>query len=488
MLSRDGTSLGKQPVWWGLLVSGLVSLGGYAWLAFGLETGNSWPLLHGLMATLFVLALCQFVAWRCALKLPDRRTLVTVLFAFAISFRLIALFAGLDSPRARALADDISGRDAGYETFLLYDNDVWRFLWDGHVTTHGISPYRYSPAEISAGDELTAELLDSDRWWDVHDSVGFERLVTIYPPLAQLFFAFAGLMAPGSVFIWKALVAGLDLGLCWLLLRMIRQRRGAGEGAGEGAVGHWVLYAWSPLVIKEISGSGHFESLTTLLLLAGAWCAVRAAPRRAVLLATAAALTKLAPIVALPLVLRRVGWRHVAWALALGAVLCLPFAATLPRWFETVRVFADRWQFNAGAWALLETALSPSALASWICAALLAATVFIASRRLRPGGPAVELYGTVFAALAAVVLLSPAVMPWYLVWALPFAVLLSTHGRSALVRQIGPLWAVLCCLSLLSYYFYAEQLEYAWWRWVEYGGVGSIALLAAGRARHDPPS
>lgn len=50
-------------------------------------------------------------------------------------------------------------------------------------------------------------------------------------------------------------------------------------------------------------------------------------------------------------------------------------------------------------------------------------------------------------------------MPWYLIWALPFALIAGF-----------PAWAVLCVLSLLSYAFYASEVEQAWWRVVEYGG------------------
>ena len=479
MLSHEHTAAEGQAVWWALFAVGSASVAGYAWLVFGLETGNSWPLLHGFVALIAVLTVLQLAAWRCALRCGSSRALVRLLLIFALAFRCLLLFAGLDPPRASALANDVAGREGGYEKFLLYDNDVWRFLWDGHLITHGLSPYRYAPVEVADDEALEALLLDDERWWGVHDNVSFERLVTVYPPVAQLFFASATLLAPGSVFVFKLLLVGLDLGLCWLLVTMIR--------AGGGAVGHLVLYAWSPLVVKEVAGSGHLESLTALLLLAGVFCAALQAPRRAVLAVTAAMLTKLAPIVALPLIVKRAGFRYALPAVALTVVLCLPVATTLPRWWATVRIFAERWQFNAGPWALLRAgagSLWPSAataLASGLCAVLILVIVVVTYRRLAASGHAVDLYAAVFVVLAAVVLLSPSVMPWYLIWALPFAVLLSALARRRLVRRLAPLWAVLCCLSMLSYYFYAEQVEYAWWRWLEYGGVAVLAAVAVAR-------
>ena len=72
----------------------------------------------------------------------------------------------------------------------------------------------------------------------------------------------------------------------------------------------------------------------------------------------------------------------------------------------------------------------------------------------------------VFYSLVALTLLNPAVMPWYLIWALPFAV--ATGNRS---------WIVLTGMSLLSYLFYAHQAEHSWWLWLEYGVFTAAALL-----------
>jgi len=63
-----------------------------------------------------------------------------------------------------------------------------------------------------------------------------------------------------------------------------------------------------------------------------------------------------------------------------------------------------------------------------------------------------------FLILAAVVLLNPAVMPWYLIWALPLA---------AVVGCLS--WVGLTGLSLLSYLIYLDGIEQAWWLWAEYG-------------------
>ncbi len=49
-------------------------------------------------------------------------------------------------------------------------------------------------------------------------------------------------------------------------------------------------------------------------------------------------------------------------------------------------------------------------------------------------------------------------MPWYVLWALPAAVLAGSRS-----------WPLLTGLSLLSYLTYADGVSTLWWKWIEYG-------------------
>ena len=89
----------------------------------------------------------------------------------AVLFRLTLLPAGLPhdtSWRAvpGALRADLRGVRVSYERFLLFDSDVWRYLWDGHVWAHGVNPYLHAPAdpELDAwADEGDGALTNSPR-------------------------------------------------------------------------------------------------------------------------------------------------------------------------------------------------------------------------------------------------------------------------------------------------------------------------------------
>ena len=92
-----------------------------------------------LMLAIFGVAfVCHLVALRTALRLPAERDAMFTIVAAGIVFRLILLF-----------SDPIE------------EIDLYRYLWDGAVTTTGVNPYRYSPEQVSSvaeNDDIPEDL------------------------------------------------------------------------------------------------------------------------------------------------------------------------------------------------------------------------------------------------------------------------------------------------------------------------------------------
>ena len=109
----------------------------------------------------------------------------------AILFRVTLLPAGLPpglslSEKFAAMAADWRVDAAPYERFQLFDADIWRYLWDGHVAATGRNPYASAPADPSLN-----EVANSD-WESIRDNISYPALRTIYPPLAQIVFRLRG--------------------------------------------------------------------------------------------------------------------------------------------------------------------------------------------------------------------------------------------------------------------------------------------------------
>ena len=375
------------------------------------------------------------------------------------------LFVGLPPDgRTAALLRDLGGRETGYQTFLLYDNDVWRYLWDGHLTGSGMSPYARTPNELLAYAEESGTdrpPLETDLWWDVLDNVSFRTYTSVYPPVAQEVFLLSYWIAPASVFVLKLLLVLADLGCCLAVAALLRA---LGRPLHE-----LLLYAWNPLVIKEFAGSGHVDVLMVLFVTLAAVSLLRRRELLAQALLGLGIASKLGALILIPLFWRRT--RPATWWVAPFSALIasLPFLSDIGGLGRGLQTYAREWVFNSGPWVAIASFLSalgtpsPAAWAHLLTKGFVVGWVVWSIRSNR--FEATDWTRACFLTLATLVVLNPAVMPWYLSWALPFAV--AVGNRS---------WLLFTALAFLSYLFYVDQGEASWWLWVEYV-VFFVAIL-----------
>ena len=127
--------------------------------------------------------------------------------------------------------------------FMHPGDDIWRYIWEGHMTLAGFNPNQLAPNSAAL-----EQLRDAIVW----PHVGHPTLTTVYPPLAQIGFAVVAWFSP-SVFVFKLVFTLADLGVAALLLKRF----------GRIAA---LVYAWNPLVIYSFAGGGHYGSLFILPL------------------------------------------------------------------------------------------------------------------------------------------------------------------------------------------------------------------------------
>ncbi|MEM7794363.1 MAG: glycosyltransferase family 2 protein, partial [Cyanobacteria bacterium P01_C01_bin.118] len=127
-------------------------------------------------------------------------------------------------------------------------DDIWRYIWEGHIQLHGFSPYDFEPL----ADILKPLRLE---WWG---EINHPYASAIYPPVTQ--FGFRALASLGLwVPLFKAAFTAADLAVCWLLSRRFGHRA-------------TLLYAWNPLVLYSFAGGGHYDSWFVLpLVMAWFW-------------------------------------------------------------------------------------------------------------------------------------------------------------------------------------------------------------------------
>ena len=306
---------------------------------------------HRRLAVLAVLSACLYgvISWLSPQFEFDspvvERPIILMLSLFAAAFilYLFAIRSALRAPQDGRLLKLIVWSALLFRALLLpsvpiQEIDIYRYLWDGAVVVQGISPFRYSPEQVSAArasPTADAQLATLARMCDeqpplaeVLRRIHYGELPTIYPPISQAVFAAATLTTPASapvparVFVIKCWFVVFDMATLALVIYLLR--------LCQRSVGWSIAYAWCPLLLKEVANSGHLDAvavfLTTLAIVLAVRLLVqlRRSPQStlrvtagATLVAICLALAigaKLYPAVLVPLIggvlARSLGWRR----------------------------------------------------------------------------------------------------------------------------------------------------------------------------------
>lgn len=437
-------------------------------------------------------------------------------------------------------------------------DDIWRYLLDGATLAAGENPYRWTPRELQPLMMVLHAPPVNEGIWDVErfylaEKVNNPDLHTIYQPASQWIF--------GSAWRWHTLLhdvlsdysyplpvtapvtfrlifGGVDLLIIALLLRRLER---ANLSAWWAA-----LYAWHPLAIVEVAGSGHQEPIgmvgvvAAVMLWEGVGDGARhghtaesvepgpaplaelAAHNRRVETTTegkegrgkwayaAGAGACLAWAVAvkpvvLPLAAVLAGWlvarhgRRAWWSIASATVagaatLCavyLPFVIVpggIDGMLETASTFVATWASNGSIHSLLAELVGRTAAGIAAGAGLLAVIVYAAWQAGR-----LALWSACVTVLLAQLLLSSTVHPWYALWPLALLPIAWGERRSGVGPVVcGTLWVFAGVLPL-AYTAFVNPVEFQPLGWavaVEYAAVyGTLIVLGLRTWRyHTPPS
>ena len=252
------------------------------------------------LTAFIVVALLQGAVWAIAVIIVMRNTdlqpALTLVLGTAVLLRLIAL-----------------------ATPIFLSDDINRYVWDGRVQAAGINPYRYIPT-----DPHLAPLRDDAIFPNINRN---NYAPTIYPPVAQVLFLLANRVGETALAVKLTFVAIEVIGIGALVYVLHATGRPRG---------YILFYAWHPLPVWEIAGSGHVDAAIVafvVLALAAAVAGRRAWSGAAL---AAATLVKFFPLVLAPALWRpaksnRGDWRWPAAFLAVIAAAYLPYIGVGPR-------------------------------------------------------------------------------------------------------------------------------------------------------------
>jgi len=426
-------------------------------------------------------------------RLHRDRISLKLIFGFAIIFRLILVF-----------------------TTPSLSDDIYRYIWDGHLINNGVNPYAFP---------VNSPLLDSFAI-PLRTLVNHNWMASPYMPTSQLVFAIVERIFPQNISVFKVAAVVFDLSTGWLVLDILNKL-----GLPRRNV---LIYLWNPLVIIEFSHSGHVDAMMISFMMLAFWFLVKENHQRVAFLSgsvlglAAATLTKFLPILLLPIFWWRWGWKSrgiFSLIIFLTLLLFVPGAG----WglfgpldgtgiFGATRIYVQGWNYNSSFYHWLEVWLSgfetagavpvdlvgktPIYIAKSITAALLAIIVLLTAwlawrnekldqRILRDRNLA--LIRLAILPLGAFLVLTATVHPWYVTMIVPFASFYFPKTiDSATIKLFFWPWiyfSIAVTLSYLTYIDPSNLRETTWVRLVEYipfYGLLSWAFIHAIRESKKP--
>jgi alpha-1,6-mannosyltransferase len=298
----------------------------------------------------------------------------------------------------------------------LLSSDIYRYVWDGVVQHAGISPYRYVPGDAALSflrapnSEVFAHINRRDY---AH---------TIYPPLAQMLFYVVTWISP-TVTAMKLAMVGFEAVTVAALIALLKK-----IGRSPAQV---LLYAWCPLLVWEIAGSGHLDAAAMAFIALALLARMRRRPLLTGVLLGIAVMVKFYPLVLLPALWwrgdrRGSWWKMPAGVAAVVAVGYAYYAGVGMRVFGFMGGYAQEEGLATGArYFLLDLALRAPGMAEmpvWVfylfCAVVFAGLAAWAWRVGSQRGH--EFIGPAFGLAMALMLLFSPHYAWYVIWLIPF--------------------------------------------------------------------
>jgi hypothetical protein len=347
-----------------------------------------------------------------------------ILLAAAIIFRLLFLFA-----------------------IPNLSQDFYRFIWDGRLLLEGINPYLMTPAEYFSSGDLPFS--GAQELYEGMSSLS-ARNPTNYPPLNQLFFALAALFGGNSILtsvVWlRIFIIAADIGIFYFGRKLLRNLK-----FPESNI---FLYLLNPLVIIELTGNLHFEGVMLFFLLAALYILQCQKWLFSALFFSCSIAVKLIPLMFLPLLFRRLGWKRALVYYAVTGFLLLLFflpflsGAFAENFFSSINLWFQKFEFNASIYYLIRwigyevegyniIGYAGPALAGVVFVSILFMAILKRNQEIR------GLLTSMMFGMGIYLLLATTVHPWYLATPL----LLSVFTRYKFVQ----VWSLMVVLSYFAY-------------------------------------
>ena len=229
-------------------------------------------------------------------------------------------------------------------------DDIYRFIWDGRLLASGFHPFAELPVHY-----LKSGISESGIDKALFDKLNSPEYFSIYPPFAQFIFWLSVKLSPnsilGSIVVMRGLVIAAEMGSIFVMRSLLKKFRLPEKNI--------LFYALNPLVVVELTGNLHFEAFLIFFLLLSIFFIFDERVIKAALSFSVAVCAKLLPLIFIPLLVLRLGWRKAFQFCVIVTLSCV--LMLLPLWAtdittgfgQSLGLYFRKFEFNASLYYLV---------------------------------------------------------------------------------------------------------------------------------------
>jgi hypothetical protein len=322
--------------------------------------------------------------------------------------------------------------------------DVYRFIWDGRLAANGINPFSHLPSGIMQMPAITGI---SKELYLLLNSVDH---YTIYPPVLQgIFWSGAKLFSENvyaAIVFFKSMVLFFEIGTIFVMLQILKKLSLPNHLS--------LLYILNPLVIIELTGNAHFDGVMIFFVLLALLSILKNKWQASAIFLGLGIATKLLPILFLPLMMNKLGWKKgLLYSLVTAVTTIVLFTLvfdipTINNMLNSIDLFIRKFEFNASVYYVVRyigkliKGYNIIAMAGPFLLLLSSLIILLISFKENKTSE-ISFFNKALFIISTWFLFSTTVHPWYI--CLPVAISIFTLYKYALV------WSYAATLSYYAY-------------------------------------
>jgi len=315
----------------------------------------------------------------------------------------------------------------------LGTDDYYRYIWDGKVQVNGINPYKYSP-EDSSLQSLQSDILP--------EKVSYPEIKTIYFPVSQWLFAISYLISGENAIGLKIFYLLFELLLLVSLFYLLKRF--------SISIKYILIYAALPLITFQFFIDAHIDIVGAVFLIASVTLYFYNKKLLSYVLLGLSISVKPTGLLLIPFLFQNEQrlynkLKAVFIPLLIFIITFLPYVFTATP-IDTLINYSANWTFDGMVYNSLSIFFDDNLTIRILCAILFLVVLFFLFISK------MDLINKIYLSLFLLMIFSPVVHPWYLIW---FAVLLPV------VRSYSGIYFV-AAVSLTSISVVNYQLNSVW--------------------------